>query len=347
MKKSVMSIFASVLAMSLLFAGCGSGGNSSGESSVPNNTASVSSEESNLTTEQTSSVEDGQTSSAEQVESEASSSVASGNTSKVNSVSNTSKVSSTNTTPPTVKAEPYVRFKLTGGDPSIERIILKDMDGKGFIGSCPLSYLNTQTNETIKNAEWKSDSKFRNYYHQLHYATKIYFDGSVDVEIPEEKSTLLKAELPMTIAAWIKPDGTYKPEGSPDFRVIAAYGSNNGTREHWDFKLLSDNTLSFFSADIPSESRVGLDSNYKVKNDVWTHVAVQVTKTGVTYFANGQKVDSKTFKSPITRDTNALGKRNMAIGALIEGAYSLRGGIAEFVIYKGLVDPKDTTSTKF
>ncbi len=347
MKKSIMSVLASILAIGLLLGGCGSGKTSSEESSVPSDTASVLSEESNLTSEQMSSVEESQINSVEQAESNSSSNGTSGNTSKITSTADSSKVSSTNTTSPTVKAEPYVRFKLTGGDPSIERIIIKDMDGKGFIGSCPQSYLNTQTNETIKNAEWKSDSKFRNYYHQLHYATKIFFDGSVDVEIPEEKSTLLKAELPMTIAAWIKPDGTYKPEGSPDFRVIASYGSNNGTREHWDFKLLSDNTLSFFSADIPSESRVGLDSNYKVKNDVWTHVAVQVTKTGVTYFANGQKVDSKTFKSPITNDTCALGKRNMAIGALIEGAYSLRGGIAEFTIYKGIVDPKDTTSTKF
>lgn len=341
-----MSVLASILAIGLLLGGCGSGKTSSEESSVPSDTASVSSEESSLTSEQMSSVEESQINSVEQAESSSPANDTASNSSKTTSTAASSKVSSTNTTP-TVKAEPYVRFKLTGGDPSIERIIIKDMDGKGFIGSCPQSYLNTQTNETIKNAEWKSDSKFRNYYHQLHYATKIFFDGSVDVEIPEEKSTLLKAELPMTIAAWIKPDGTYKPEGSPDFRVIASYGSNNGTREHWDFKLLSDNTLSFFSADIPSESRVGLDSNYKVKNDVWTHVAVQVTKTGVTYFANGQKVYSTTFKSPITNDTCALGKRNMAIGALIEGAYSLRGGIAEFTIYKGIVDPKDTTSTKF
>lgn len=350
MKKTIVSIVASFLLVSMLLSSCGGDTPSSSEAASNNSGASSAEAASDdISSDEAGSGDTSQAESAAGISSNSTTNTSSkapaNNTSSKTTANNTSSKTETPVTPAAVEA--YARFKLTGGDPSIERIILKDMDGKGFIGSCPQSYLNTQTNETIKNAEWKSDSKFRNYFHGLHSATKIIFDCTEDVEKPEEKSAALTAELPYTIAAWIKPDGTYKPEGNPDFRVIAAYGTNNGTREHWDFKLNSDNTLSYYNADIPSDARTGLDSSYKVPNDTWTHVAVQVSTTGITYFANGQKVDSVTFKSPMTRDTCKTGRRTFAIGSLTEGAYSLRGGIAEFGIYKGLVDPKDTTSVAF
>ncbi len=350
MRKLTVSILALSLGIASLLGGCDDGSASSAAASDKSASLANSLSDSMLQNEsETTTESDAASVSAASNNSpnnsSSTASAAANNKPSSQAAANTSSKSETATAP--VQAEAYVRFKLTGGDPNIERILVKDMDGKGFIGSCPQSYLNTMTNEMIDNACWKSDSKFRNYIYFKHSSAKLYFDGSEDVEVPEEKSTLLKAPLPMTIAAWIKPDGSFKPEANPDFRLIASYGSNNGTREHWDFKLNSDNTLSFFSADIPSDARSGIDSSYKVPNDVWTHVALQVSTTGLTYFVNGEKVDSKTFKSPIKNDTNGLGKRNFAIGALTEGLGSFRGGMAEFAIYKGLVDPKDTTTIPF
>lgn len=251
-------------------------------------------------------------------------------TTSISTVSNTSVNTSTTATP--ASSNIYARFKLTGGSGDV---ILKDMDNLGFIGTCPLKYTNAQNGETIKNAEWKTDSKFSKYFNALHSATKIFFDASEDAKAGE-KSARLKTEVPFTVSAWIFP-ATYTPSGSPDFRVIAAYGAN-GPIDHWDLKLGSNNELSFYHSAIATgdqrDSGVILDANK------WYHVSVTFSATELVYYVNGVAVRTNKFKG----DLEFLPTRgNFAIGGLVEGAYSFRGGIAEVCIFKGIVAPKDTT----
>jgi len=251
------------------------------------------------------------------------------------SATSSSKKADTSSTP-AAPSNVYARFKLTGGSGDV---ILKDMDNLGFIGTCPLKYVNAQNGETIKNAEWRTDSKFAKYFFALHTATKILFDASEDAE-DEVRSVRLRTEPPFTVSAWIY-TSTYTPAGSPDFRVIAAYGAN-GPIDHWDLKLLSNNELSFYHSAVATEDQP-YDSGYILQPNTWYHVAAAFSEEKLIYYVNGKVVSTKNFKGEMEFMQT---RGNFAIGGLVEGAYSFRGGIAEVCIYKGMVAPQDTTKYK-
>lgn len=339
MKKFIVLIVVLVFSLTFLISGCSPRPTTAGESSgLSSQAASASISESDSTdtsdivsSEDTSSglSEPGTSdiSSGSQAVSQPSSLQASSGSQPVSSSLSTSSASTA------VESNIIARFKLVGGSGDV---VLKDMDGLGYIGTCPLKYVNAQNGETIRNAEWKTDSKFAKYFNALHTATKILFDASEDAK-EGEQSTRLRADPPFTVSAWIRPS-TYTPAGSPDFRVIAAYGAN-GPIDHWDLKLLSNNELSFYHSAVATEDQP-YDSGYILEDNKWYHVSITFTTTKLTYYVNGKVVATKNFNGDMEFLTT---RGNFAIGGLVEGAYSFRGGIAEVCVFKGIVLPKDTT----
>lgn len=330
MKKSFVLAMILTLCIAFIFVGCT---NKPAESSsrAAQSSQSESAAESEIDSQAESSEQSADTESA--VSSAASSAASSKASTPASSAAVSSKKPDTSEPAP---SNVYARFKLTGGSGDV---VLKDMDNLGFVGTCPLKYTNAQNGETIKNAEWKTDSKFVKYFNALHTATKILFDASEDAKA-EERSTRMQTEAPFTVSAWIY-TSTYTPAGSPDFRVIAAYGAN-GPIDHWDLKLLSNNELSFYHSAVATEDQP-YDSGYILKPNTWYHVAVTFSEKQLVYYVNGKAVSTKNFKGEMEFMPT---RGNFAIGGLVEGAYSFRGGIAEVCIYKGIVAPQDTTKYK-
>jgi hypothetical protein len=123
-----------------------------------------------------------------------------------------------------------------------------------------------------------------------------------------------------TFSAWVKPNGiqpgyTGIVESSPTIERIALnFRNNNELGYHWPSSTVTNWAIS---------------SGLFVPEDQWSHVAVVVEPTQVTFYLNGQGVTKSTTNRP------ALFDRGLAIGTMygFEGSRTMNGSIDEVCLW--------------
>lgn len=123
-----------------------------------------------------------------------------------------------------------------------------------------------------------------------------------------------------TFSAWVKPNGiqpgyTGIVESSPTIERIALnFRNNNELGYHWPSSTVTNWAIS---------------SGLFVPEDRWSHVAVVVEPTQVTFYLNGQSVTRSTTNMP------ALFDRGLAIGTMywFEGSRTMNGSIDEVCLW--------------